>query len=340
MSGNPITRAASAVAARVTGRAARATAYINSRKEDVSLKNLEATRVFVSAIFRDLSDARSSSPWIEPLLFTPIIPTTITRMKANEVGLRMAEDPDAPTNTGDGYTIYPGRLVDVISGNRVVHVEGLIGVGSDWGSYDLIDELNVLCFPDDLIPTTQPNWIEPTDPRHVNLFANVAKHLTEVGRGSSPTSPERAAAQAALKAIELGRDWYLSIFQELAKQATNEGKPVPFGPTESMWLAHLSMEWPAWAVRYDATAGTEGPSKTEQAIERMAEFMAQQAANQAAQAPSVPVGKLQTVLDRLAAIEAENAELKAMLAAPAVEATSTTPPPDPETPAPAVNRRR
>lgn len=343
MVSNPVTRAASAVAARITGRAARATAYIRQRKEDVSLKSLESTRVFVSAVFRDLSPTRTSVSWIEPFLLTPIVPTNIPKMKVNEVGLRIADNEEG-TNTSDGYMVYPGRLVDVVYGNRVVHVEGLLGIGSEWGSFDLIDELNELLFPEHLIPETGPNWLDSRDPRHRDLFANVRAHVEEVARGSSPTSPERAAAQGVLDALVLGKGWYASIFEELSQQATNAGKPVPFGPTETMWLAHLSMAFPDYAVRYDATAEPEA-SPMEKAVERLATIMA---GNQAA-VPQAPEGVSLAVLQRMEEIAAENAELRAMLmqqqgsalapAAPAPASTEETLAPEPA-PAPAVNRKR
>lgn len=279
MSNNPIRRAAAAVA-RVTGRAARATQAIRERQEDTSIKGLEATRVFISAVWRDLSNSRTSSVGLEPYMFVPIIPTEVRRPQYNAVGLRVADIEGAVVN-GPKDVIYPGRLVDVIApdGGRVVEVSALKGIGSDWGSYDLIDELNLKCFPEDLIPETGPNWLDPRDPRHVNLFENVETHLLTVRGGAGPNTPEGAAIDAALEANKRGRDFLLAIFDELSKQATNQGGPIAFGPTEAMWCLQLGLDLPEWAVRYNAASGrTEAaPTAAERAIMRVAEVMENQA---------------------------------------------------------------
>lgn len=343
--GNTIGAMASAVATRLSGRAGRATAFIRRRKEDVSLKTLEATRVFVSAVFRDITPAKASSLWFEPFLITPIVPTSIPKMKVNEVGMRVADSDEDPTNARDAYMIYPGRLVDPVHGNRVVHIEGLIGLGSEWGSFDLIDELNEILFPEELLPETGPNWLHPRDPRHRNLFNNIKAHVTKVANGFGPNAPERAAAQGVLDAIVLGQDWYGTIFDELAKQANTEGKQIPFGPTEQMWLDHLNKPMPNYAVRYDATAETE-VSPLERAVERL---LTAQAEARPQTTDAIPPA----VLERFEALAAENAELKRLIlagnfgatevpATPAAEApqTAEAPAPPADPPAPAVTPRR
>jgi len=346
MSTEGFVQAASAVARRITGRAARGTAFIRQRKSDTSLKSLEATRVFVSAIFRDISAARASAQWIEPMLFVPVVPTIIPKVRCNELGVRIA-DPDDDSTTTEGTSILPGRMVAVIApeGSRVVEVSGLAGIGSDWGSWDLIDELNELCFPEDLLPDANPDWLDQRDPRHQNLFANLDAHLTAVANGRPPQSPERYAAEAARLALVRGRSWYLNIFDELAKQATNERSPIPFGPVETMWCAQLGMEFPEWAVRYDATRDTTRVSAAERAVERMAELFSAQATAAPAAAPTP-----QALLDRMEQIAAENAELRAMLQAqqpgvtpeaPAATTEAATKTEDaPAAGQPATNRKR
>lgn len=338
-----IAKAASAVADRIMGRAARGTSFIRQRKTDDSRKDLEAPRVFVSAVFRNISEANTSVPWIEPFLFTPIVPTTIPKVVANEAGIRLGASED------EGRAILPGHMIDVIApdGLRVVHVKALAGVGSDWGSWDLIDELNELCFPEGLLPDVNPDWTDPRDPRHHNLFGKVDEHLQRVGNGHAPNSHERIAAEAGQLAILRGRDWYMRIIRQLEQEATNQGAAIPFGDVESMWCSHLNIPLPAWAVRYDA--GQAAPTKTEMALEKMAQFMADQATSQVQSAPmSVP----QAVLDRLEQLEKQNGALLDMLAAqptavaPAssepvaqVETTKTEAEP-PATNQPATNRNR
>lgn len=302
--GNPIARAAAAVA-RATGRAARATNYIRSRREDESLKSLEATRVFVSAIWKDLSSSKTSCVGIEPYLFQPIVPVSTPRPVYNEVGARVA---DAEGLNSPRSTVYPGKLASVIAPGegRIVEVEALYGLDSE-GGWDLIDDLNALCFPDDLIPDTGPNWLDPLDPRHVNLFANVEAHLTEVAHGYAPDSYERAAADAAVRANTAGRNWLVGIFNQLSQQANDRGGPIPFGPTEAMWCNQLGMELPPWAVRYNAASPGMAPAPTpvERAVMQLAETVAGQ---QAAQ--SIPPA-VQAILDQQAK---ELAELRTQLA--------------------------
>lgn len=268
-------------------RAARATVAARAFREDETLRTLEAARVFVSAFYRDFTPAGTSVQWIEPLMFTPIIRVDHTGEASNENGVVVPPGHFSAVRTGRQYNVMPGHMETVLAppGGVVVNVERLRGVGTDWGTFDVVDALNELCFPEDMIPASGPNWLDPRDPRHQNLFANIEAHLEGVKAGSSKDRLEYVAAEAALVAIKNTRTHLLAVFNELARQSSDAKAPIPFGPTESMWCVQMGMAIPEWAVEWDRTRKDlpKEPSAAERTLDKMLEYLQVQAEQSAAE---------------------------------------------------------